>query len=78
MSKLIKVIGPAIGMGFFTGLLWKEINALATTDGVGILARQGWPLHSFWTLVILGAVAESSSIGCLGRGGWPTSATSRR
>jgi len=57
MSKLIKVIGPAIGMGFFAGLLWKEINALATTDGVGILARQGWPLNSFGTLVVLGAVA---------------------
>ncbi len=51
------MFGPAIGVGFFAGLAWKQINALATTDGVGILARQGWPLNSFWTLVVVGAVA---------------------
>ncbi len=56
MRQLIKVVGPPLGMGLFGALLWERVNALATTNGVGILARQGWPLGNLWTFVVLGAI----------------------
>lgn len=57
MRKLIRVIGPAVAVGLFAGLLWRAIDSLAADGGVGMLARCGWPLGSPWTFVVLGAVA---------------------
>jgi hypothetical protein len=57
MRKLIMVVGPALSGGLLADVVWKWVNSRTTTNGVGILARQGWPLNSFWTFVVLGAVA---------------------
>jgi len=61
MRGLLAVIGSAIGWMVFVGFYWVLHNNIHRVNGVGWLARQGWPLGDVWTCVtvagFLGALA---------------------